>query len=137
MYLLDTNVVSELRKPHCDPHVRAWFRAHAGRAFYLSVLVLGEIRSGVERLRTRDPYQAERLDAWLTQLHTTYAARRLPVTLEIADRWGRLSAVRPLSTVDSLLAATALVHVLTLVTRNVEDYAGTGVTLVDPFKPAA
>ena len=137
MYLLDTNVVSELRKPSCDPHVRRWFRRNETRAFYVSVLMLGEIRCGVERLRPRDPQQAARLDAWLAQLHDTYAARRLPITVAIAERWGRLNAARPLSTVDSLLAATALEHDLTLVTRNVDDYAGTGVVLVNPFEPDA
>ena len=135
MYLLDTNVVSELRKSTCDPHVRRWFRANEAEAFYVSVLVLGEIRRGVELLRPRDPQHAARLDAWLTQLHDTYAARRLPITVAIAERWGRLNAIRPLSTVDSLLAATALEHGLTLVTRNVADYSGTDVALVNPFDP--
>ena len=136
MYLLDTNVVSELRKSSCDPHVRQWFQTHETSAFYLSVLVLGELRRGVERLRPRDPQQAARLEAWLIHLDDHYAARRLPITGEIAQRWGRLNAVRPLSTIDSLIAATALEHGLTLVTRNVDDYEGTGVMLLNPFDPA-
>lgn len=103
----------------------------------MSVLTLGEIRSGIERIRRRDPAQARALEAWLTRLRRGYGDRTLPISPEVGDRWGRLNAVRPLPTVDSLIAATALEHGLTLVTRNVDDYAGTGVALFNPFEAGA
>jgi toxin FitB len=134
-YLLDTNVVSEARKPAGDPHVRAWFASTAPSGLYLSVLVLGEIRQGIERLRRRDPTQAAMLDKWLAALRRDYADRLLPVTVEIADVWGSLNAPSPLPVIDGLLAATALVHGLTLVTRNTSDVARTGVRLLNPFNP--
>jgi predicted nucleic acid-binding protein len=134
-YLLDTNVISELRKPQADPHVRAWFAAAPGERLYLSVLTVGEIRRGIERLRRRDPAQAAVFEAWLASLQRQYADRLLPVTAEIAEEWGRLNVPDPIPTVDGLLAATARVRGLVLVTRNTADLARTGVRLVDPFTP--
>ncbi|MGK5532579.1 type II toxin-antitoxin system VapC family toxin [Streptomyces sp. URMC 129] len=136
MYLLDTNVVSELRKRHPDPHVAAWIHGVPDRSVYLSALIIGEIRKGIENIRHRDGARARRLDAWLDDLGQRYADRVLPVTADIADAWGRLSAPHPVPAIDGLLAATALVHDLTLVTRNVKDVRGTGVRVRNPFRPA-
>jgi toxin FitB len=132
-YLLDTNVVSEVRKPTGDPHVRAWIESVPETSIYLSVLVIGEIRRGAERLRRRDPAQAAVFDLWIGTLRSTFADRTLPITPEIAEAWGRLNAPDPLPAIDGLLAATALVHGLTLVTRNTSDVARTGVQLFNPF----
>ena len=135
-YLLDTNVLSELRKgPRCNTHVAVWFAPVPDDEMYLSVLVIGEIRRGIERLRSRDPQAATSLAGWLTQVITGHRGRILAVDHAVAEEWGRMTAVRPLSTVDSLLAATAKVHGLTLVTRNVIDIAATGVASLNPFEP--
>lgn len=132
-FLVDTNVVSEARRRNPDEGVRRWFAGTPGRDLFLSVLVIGEIRQGVERLRRRDPSQAGGLDRWLAQLRDEYVDRVLPVTVEVAEAWGRFNVPDPLPAVDGLLAATAHVHGLTLVTRNTADVARTGVRLLDPF----
>ncbi len=133
-FLIDTNVVSELRKgKKASAKVRQWFESTAESDIFLSVLTLGEIRNGVERLRRRDPTSAAVLESWLQQLAETTAHRVLPITPAIADRWGRLGVPDPLPVIDSLLAATALVHGLTLVTRNVGDVERTGVPVFNPF----
>jgi len=133
-FLIDTNVVSELRKgARTHPKVRAWFASVEDAEVYLSVLVIGELRQGVEGLRRRDPVSAAHLDRWLHELVAMHAQRVLPVDAAIADRWGRLSIPDPISAVDGMLAATALVHSLTLVTRNVRHVQRTGVRHVDPF----
>jgi predicted nucleic acid-binding protein len=136
-FLLDTNVVSELRKRRPDPHVLAWHGRHVDADAYISALVVGEISQGIDRVRTRDPRQADALQFWLVQLLGTYQDRILPVSLDVAQEWGRLAgAPQPPPVVDGLMAATAIVHRLTLVTRNVAHVAGTGVALVNPFEPA-
>jgi predicted nucleic acid-binding protein len=133
-FLVDTNVVSELRKGRrANPNVRSWFESVDDAEVYLSVLVIGELRQGVESLRRRDPASAAQLDRWLHELVAMHAKRVLPVDAAIADRWGRLSVPDPISAVDGMLAATALVHSLTLVTRNVRHVQRTGVRHVDPF----
>jgi toxin FitB len=133
MYLLDTNVVSEARRPAGDPAVKAWLASVPGSDLYLSVLVVGEIRRGVERLRRRDAAQASVFEDWLAQLQRAYADRLIPITPAIAEEWGRLNVPDPLPVVDGLLAATAKVSGLTLVTRNTADLARSGVPLFDPF----
>jgi toxin FitB len=136
-YLLDTNVASEGRKgDRTDSHVRAWFDSLGDEEIFLSVLALGQIRKGIEQARRRDPAKARALERWLSQLERTYSDHLLSITAAVADAWGRLSAIRPISSIDGLLAATALVHDLTFVTRNVSDVAHTGVNLVNPFEPS-
>lgn len=132
-YLVDTNVISEVRKPRADRGVTTWFSSVNAMDLYLSVLVVGEIRMGVERLRRRDPAQAGVYEAWLGRLEHDYGDHVLPVTVEVAEEWGRMNVPDPVSTIDGLLAATARVHGLTLVTRNVSDVASTGVRLLNPF----
>jgi hypothetical protein len=130
-------VISELRKgQRCDPRAAAWMASVPDRALYLSVLVIGEIRRGIERIRQRDVQAATTLETWLMQVVTQHRGRILPVTREVAEAWGRMNTIRSYSTVDSLLAATAQVHGLTLVTRNVTDIAGTGVAYLNPFEDA-
>jgi predicted nucleic acid-binding protein len=132
-FLVDTNVVSELRKgDRADPGVLAWMGTK-GDDLFLSVLVIGELRRGVEQVRRRDPRSAGHLEAWLDELLIGYAGRILPVSLDVAEVWGRLGVPDPVPPIDGLLAATALVHDLTLVTRNVADVAVTGVALLNPF----
>lgn len=133
-YLIDTNVISEIRKrDRCDPRVAAWYSSLDDEAIYLSVLVLGEIRRGIERVRPTDPAQARALEAWLNQVNRSFADRILPVDHAVADAWGRMSAARPLSTVDALLAATAKVNGMTLVTRNSADVRGLDISVLNPF----
>ena len=135
--LVDTNVLSEVRKgARANANVRSWLEALDDGEIFISVLSLGELRRGVESIRKRDGPQAASLERWLDRLATTHASRILPVDGRVADAWGRLTAARTGSLVDTLLAATALVHGLVLVTRNVKDVAWTGVTYLDPFAPA-
>lgn len=134
-FLLDTNIVSEVRKAdRADPRVSAWYASVADEELYLSVLVLGEIRQGIERARSRDPDKAAALERWLDQVQEAFGARILAVTMPVAEEWGRMNSVRPMPTVDSLLAATAKVHGLTLVTRNVADIGESGADCLNPFE---
>jgi hypothetical protein len=133
-YLLDTNVVAELRKPRPRAAVVEWFEVTSGTELYVSVLVVGEIQQGIVRLRRRDPRQAAAHEAWLGRLRHEFANRILPVSEEVALEWGRLNAADPLPVVDSLMAATARVHGLTLVTRNVRDFDRVGVAYLNPFE---
>jgi len=135
-YLLDTNIVSELRKgTRCDPAVAAWEQAelipHGGA---ISVITIGEIRKGIALIAQRDPQQAARLESWLAGLCRDFAGRILPVFRDVAEEWGRLNALRPLPAVDSLLGATAKVHALILATRNVRDLRAVGLHVVNPFE---
>jgi predicted nucleic acid-binding protein len=133
-FLIDTNILSELRKgTRANPNVRRWFDALDENAIYLSVLVTGEIRRGIECIRRRDSRAAVALEAWLENVIGAHADRLLPVDAVVADEWGRLDARGTLPVVDGLLAATARVHDLTLVTRNVKDVSRTGVGHLDPF----
>jgi hypothetical protein len=137
-YLIDTNVISELRKgERADPGVRSWISGVADGELFLSVLVLGELRRGVERIRRRDRASASALDAWLRRLLIAHRERILPITAEIAEAWALLNVPDPLPVIDSLLAATAQIHGLTLVTRNTRDMARTGVRMLNPFEPTA
>lgn len=136
-FLLDTNVVSEIARPRPDRAVLAWFDSVANVQLYLSVLSLGEIRKGVDRLPAGA--RRARLTTWLEgELPAWFGSRLLPIGGAVADRWGRLLAAseRSRPAIDSLLAATALVHSLTLVTRNVADFDVPGLAVVDPWRHA-
>lgn len=137
-YLIDTNVLAELRKgPRANARVLTWFSSVADEELYLSVLVIGEIRRGIEAIRRRDPGHSAALGHWLRRLVADHAERLLPIDLAVAEEWGRLTASRSASIVDTMLAATARVHGLTLATRNVRDVAWTGVGCINPFEEQA
>ena len=132
-WLVDTNVLSELRKgDRANSGVRAWFADAREDELFTSVLVLGEVRRGIESIRRRDPTAAMALEQWLARLTTSFSDRVMPIDASVADRWGALNVPDPIPTVDGLLAATALVHDLVLVTRNTRDIECTGVRLLDP-----
>ncbi|HKX11398.1 MAG TPA: type II toxin-antitoxin system VapC family toxin [Stellaceae bacterium] len=134
-FLLDTNVVSELFRTRANQNVLKWFQSVASADLYLSVITLGEIRKGVELKRATSGEQAALLEAWLQSLALRYRSRILPLDEEVADVWGRIMASHVgLPVEDSQLAATALHHGLTLVTRNVRHVARTGVAHLDPFR---
>lgn len=132
-YILDTNVVSELRKPRPHGGVMSWLERTGRETTFLSTLVLGEIRQGIERLRERDPRQATELETWLFELEAGFADRILSIDLPVAHVWGRISAGDPLAPIDGLLAATALVHGLTVVTRDTAPFERIGVPYLDPW----
>jgi toxin FitB len=132
-FLLDTNVISEARKRPPDSGVRAWLAAVPEADLYLSVLVVGEIRQGIERLRRRDPAQAAPYETWLSALLRGFGDRLVPVTTEVCEEWGRLNVPDPLPVIDGLMAATAKVRGWTFVTRDVAGLARTGVRLLNPF----
>ncbi|MBS1864208.1 MAG: type II toxin-antitoxin system VapC family toxin [Actinobacteria bacterium] len=133
-YLLDTNVISELRKgERADPGVAAWFSDLDDEEIFFSVLTIGEIRRGIEGIRRRDSDSAAVLDSWLARLTEAHGERFLSIDRAIAEEWGRMNVPDPLSVVDGLLAATAKVLGLTLVTRDVGDVKGADVDVFDPF----
>ena len=136
--MLDTNVISELMRPRPEPVVLNWVDATPEDLLYLSVMTLGEIRKGIERLDEADPRRGH-LQAWLdSDLRLRFAGRILVFDAGIASRWGQIEALAlrqgtPLATIDAQLAATALHHGLTLVTRNTPDFRDTGVPLFNPW----
>lgn len=133
-YLIDTNVLSELRRKTPNPGVVSWFAQRPAVTLHLSVLTLGEIRKGIEGLSDADRKMA--LLDWLeTALPVFFTGRILSVDAKVADRWGRLLAAvgRPLPAIDSLLAATAMEHDLVLVTRNIKDFSGLPVQTLNPW----
>lgn len=137
MYLVDTDVISEIRKGEkANPGVRAFFSDASREAvdLYLSAVTIGELRQGVERMRHRgDAAQAKRLERWLRQVTTAYAEAILPFDEEIAHVWGRLRVPNHENPLDKQIAATALIHDLAVVTRNTQHFAPTGVRLHNPF----
>jgi predicted nucleic acid-binding protein len=133
-YLIDANIISEVRKgDRCDPQVSAWYASIADGDLFLSTLVLGEVRRGVEFARSRDPNKAAALERWLRQVEAAFDGRVLGIDNAVSDQWGRMSAIRPIPVFDGLLAATAVTNGLTLVTRNDRDVAGLGVMVLNPF----
>lgn len=134
-YLIDTNVLSETRKRQPSPGVTEWITATPPDRMYLSVLTMGEVKQGIARIRGRgDWQQAASLERWLAEVETAFANRILALTLLEAKIWGRQSHTRPLPVMDSLIAATAQVHGLTVVTRNVKDFEHAGVQVLNPFE---
>ena len=134
-YLIDTNVISEIRKgPQCSANVTAWYERIEDHSLYLSVLILGEIRKGVERARPKDPAKARNLEQWLVAVASAFSGRVLPIDVAVAEEWGRMNAIRPLPVIDGLLAASAKVHGMTLVTRNITDVADLGAAVFNPFE---
>jgi predicted nucleic acid-binding protein len=137
-FVLDTNVVSEPRKrSRADAGVMRWFASVGTDDLYISVLVIGEIRQGIEGLRRRDPVQAGHLESWLAGLRRGYADRILPIDLEAAEEWGRMNVPEPISTRGGLMAASAKVRNMIFVTRNASDVARTGARLLNPFDQLA
>jgi predicted nucleic acid-binding protein len=135
MYLIDTVVLSELRKLQRDPGVVAWFEQQRTTDLFVSVISIGEIERGITRQHTRDPGFATALAAWLDRVLVLYGERILPFDLKTARRWGHLSAAIGNDSTDLMIAGTALEHGLTVVTRNVSDFEPTGVPVLNPFNP--
>jgi predicted nucleic acid-binding protein len=138
MYLLDTNVVSELRRgERADPRVRAWAAALPEAAAFLSVVTLLEIERGILLVERRDAEQARCLRRWLEKrVLAEFDGRIIPVDTAVARRCAALHVPDPRPASDALIAATAMVHRLTVVTRNVADFSATGVQLLDPWQKA-
>jgi len=131
-YLLDTNVVSESRRRGGDPAVVAWLDSVRPEDLFVSALVLGEIRRGIERLRPRDPQQAGILERWLIELRERFGDRIVSIDGEIAEAWGVITAAGSVPVEDGLMAATAKVRGMVFVTRNVGGVASTGVSVLNP-----
>jgi predicted nucleic acid-binding protein len=132
MYLVDTNVVSEARRGSRE--AVAWLRSVNPLAVHLSVITLGEIMRGVALKQKSDPRAASHLAQWLQTLRSDHADRILPITDAIALEWGRLAALRPRGDADGLIAATAIVHDLIVVTRNVADFDDTRASTLNPWE---
>ncbi|WP_267550558.1 type II toxin-antitoxin system VapC family toxin [Rhizobium rhizogenes] len=134
MYLLDTNVISEARRGNRE--AIAWLRSVDPSTLYLSVITLGEVMRGIALKRKNDPHAAAHLEEWLRKLRHDHSGRILSITDQIAVEWGRIAAQRPRGDADGLIAATALVHDLIIITRNVGDFDDTGVSVINPWDPA-
>jgi predicted nucleic acid-binding protein len=132
-YLFDTNFVSEVRKRRPNPGVVTFLRETKPDHSFVSAMTIGELRKGVAARRVRDVQAADEIAQWIDRLEADFAGRILPVDRAVARIWGELSAARPLPVVDTLIAATALAHDLTLVTRNVRDMAIGGIDLMNPW----
>jgi len=133
-YLLDTNVVSEVRRPRAAQRVVDWWDSIPSSDLFLSVLVIGEIRRGLELLRDRDPTQSAVYERWLGQLQRQFDERVLAVDVEIAEEWGRMNATIRMPLFDGLMAATAKVRGFVFVTRNDADVARSGIAVLNPWE---
>ncbi|MGR7993520.1 PIN domain-containing protein [Xanthobacter sp. ZOL 2024] len=131
MYLVDTNVISEARRGSAQ--ALAWLRAVDPGSVHLSTLTVGEIMRGIALKQKSDPKAAGHLAEWLRRLRHDHADRILPVTDQISVEWGRIAAIRPRGDIDGLIAATAIVHDLILITRNVKDFEDTGASVINPW----
>jgi toxin FitB len=135
MYLLDTMILSDLRKRKRDPRLVAWLRGIRPVDLYLSVVTIGEVEKGIAKQRRLDPTFATRLAGWLDATLRHYEGRIVPVDIAVARRWGQLANAHNHAGADLLIAATALEHGLTVVTRNIRHFASTGALLFDPSPP--
>ncbi|MBX5012818.1 type II toxin-antitoxin system VapC family toxin [Rhizobium lentis] len=135
MYLVDTNIVSEARRG--TPQAVSWLRSVDPLSIHLSALTLGEIMRGIALKQRSDPKAATHLAEWLRKLRRDHGSRILPVTDQIAVEWGRIAAIRPRGDIDGLIAATAIVHDLIVVTRNVGDFRDIGASVIDPWEASA
>jgi predicted nucleic acid-binding protein len=134
MYLLDTNIISELRRTKPHGAVVAWMRATSDEQLRVAAVSLGEIQAGIEMTRERDPQKADALEKWLAQVEYTYAV--IPMDGAVFRAWAKLMHRRSDELMeDAMIAATAIVHQLTVVTRNVRDFKPFGTKTLDPFKP--
>ena len=134
MFLLDTNIISEIRKgDRCNEQVANWYAGVKEADLFLSVLVTGEIRKGIELIRNRDLQQAEALERGLQKVLKSFSGRILPIDAKVSDTWGKMNAIRSIPVIDGLLVATAKVHNMTLVTRNSDDIKGLSASVLNPF----
>ena len=133
-YLIDTNAISEMRKAKPNAGVVSWFHSISADSGYLSVLTLGELRRGAAIKRQRHPEMTDRYSRWIDALELGYADRLLEIDRAVATLWGELSVGRTRAVVDTLLAATAIVHDLTLVTRNTQDVSDLPMKLLNPWQ---
>ncbi|KKB11651.1 hypothetical protein VE25_11730 [Devosia geojensis] len=132
-FLIDTNVVSETRKRNASPAAMDYLSRLESEHTYISVLTLGELRRGVVAKQATDKIMAAEFQSWLDDIEREYVGRTLTITAEIAHRWGEITSDRTRPVVDSLIAATAIVHGLTVVTRNVRDYQTLGIPVINPW----
>jgi len=133
-YLLDTNVLSETRKRQRNAGVTEWISRTPPERLHLSILTIGEIDRGIQRLADRgDQRQAASLTGWLEDVISEFGDRIVPVTLHIAREWGGQSSAQPVPAIDGLIAATAKVHDWTVITRNTKDFAHAGARVLNPF----
>jgi len=133
-YLVDTNVLSELRKgPQAHGGVLAWDDATSGTTRFISVVVLGELRKGARARTRKDPLAGAALDRWIDRVAATFNDRILPVDVAVAEAWAEIMVPNPRPPMDALIAATALVHGLVLITRNTPHFAGMGITTINPW----
>ena len=134
-FLIDTNIISEIRRgQRCDAGVASWYAEIPEAELSISVLVVGEIRKGIEIARARGgSQQADALEFWLGTLVRRFSNRILPIDSDVSETWGILNSIRTIPVIDGLMSATAIVHDLTFVTRNVSDVQGLGVNLLNPF----
>ena len=135
-FLLDTNVLSEVKRSRGDVRVKNWFAKADSGALFTSVMVVGEIRRGIELIRAKRRVRSPASKPWLSQLQKEFGERVLRITQEIAEEWGRLNVPDPLPTIDALLVATARVHDLTIISRNIRDIGRGGARVLIPGKRA-
>ena len=136
-YLLDTNVVCEFMKgKKANPATMEWLRKHRDCRLYVSVISFGQIRRGVEALRLKNETGAAKLEVWLERLLLKFGPRILDFTVQEADAWGRIAPTEKLPEADMMIAATALVHGLTMVTRNAVDFVRSGAVVINPWEHA-
>ena len=136
-YLLDTNVISAFRTKTGQARLRPWLLRVGPEEFYLSVMTVGEVQRGIEKLRRTDASEATKIEDWLAHIRTSFAARILPVDETAALQWGRFGQKARGDHADALIAATALSRGMVLVTRNTKDFEPRGVQVVNPFGPPA